>query len=306
MKRIFTILTIIITIHSMAQTDMDGIMMDKKYFCVGAAYGKNIWKNYWEGTLKRDNLNLGIVSSSSVTIMGNYGITSKLNAIFVIPYIKTNASAGQLKGQQGIQDLSTFVKWVAYEKKNKKATLKGIVIAGVSTPLTNYTPDLMPLSIGMKSKTANIRGMVDYQNNNWFGTLSGTYSYRGNVKLDRNTYYTTRLYYTDIVEMPNASNINVRVGYRDATWIIEAIANRWITNGGFDITRNNMPFVSNKMNATTLGLHVRYNTKFLKNLLFVGDAITTIDGRNTGQTSGYSVGAFYAMNLNKKRKADLK
>jgi hypothetical protein len=290
----------------MAQTDMDGIMMDKKYFCVGAAYGKNIWKNYWEGTLKRDNLNLGIVSSSSVTIMSNYGITSKLNAIFVIPYIKTNASAGQLKGQQGIQDLSTFVKWVAYEKKNKKATLKGIVIAGVSTPLTNYTPDLMPLSIGMKSKTANIRGMVDYQNNNWFGTLSGTYSYRGNVKLDRNTYYTTRLYYTDIVEMPNASNINVRVGYRDATWIIEAIANRWITNGGFDITRNNMPFVSNKMNATTLGLHVRYNTKFLKNLLFVGDAITTIDGRNTGQTSGYSVGAFYAMNLNKKRKADLK
>jgi hypothetical protein len=306
MKKIIIILTIFTTSYSFAQTDMDGIMMDKNYFCVGATYGKNTWKNYWEGTLKRENLNLGTVSSSNVMLMGNYGITNKINAIFGMPYIKTKATAGQLKGQQGIQDLSLFVKWVAYEKKIKKATLKGIVIAGISTPLANYTPDLLPLSIGLKSKTANIRGMVDYQNRNWFGTLSGTYSYRGNVKLDRNTYYTTRLHYTDMVEMPDASNINIRAGYRNATWIIEAIANRWITNGGFDMTRNNMPFVSNKINATTLGLHIRYNTKFVKNLLFVGDVMTTVAGRNVGQTSGYNLGAFYAMNFSKKKKVNSK
>ncbi len=301
MKKILFILTIFITATSIAQTDLDGVMMDKNYFCVGATYAKNTWKNYWEGTLKRDNLNLGTVSSSNVMIMGNYGITSKLNAIFGLPFVTTKASAGQLKGQRGLQDLSIWVKWVGYEKQIKKATIKGILLGGLTSPISNYTPDLLPLSIGLQSKTANIRAMVDYQNGHWFGTASGTYSYRGNVKLDRNTYYTTRLHYSNMVDMPSATNINVRAGFRNKTWIVEGIANKWITNGGFDMTRNNMPFVSNKMNATTLGLHVRYNTKFVKNLLFVGDAMTTISGRNVGQTSGYSVGAFYAMNFSKKK-----
>jgi hypothetical protein len=281
---------------------MDGLLMEKNLFCVGATYSKTNWKNYWEGTLKRDNLNLGKVSSSNIMINGNYGITSRLNAIFTLPYIKTKASAGQLAGQKGIQDLSLYLKWVGYNKQFKKSILKGILVGGVSVPFGKYTPDLLPLSIGFQSKNAILRAMVDFQQSNWFGTVSGTYIYRGNVKLDRNTYYTTELHYSNMVQMPNASNINIRAGYRSETWIIEAIANKWLTNGGFDITRNNIPFVSNKMDATTLGLHIKYETMFVDGLSFVGDGMTTVAGRNVGQTSGFTVGAFYIMDFTKKKK----
>jgi hypothetical protein len=302
MKKVILILTIFLTTKSFAQTEMDGLFMDKNLFCVGATYTKTSWKNYWEGTLKRDNLNLGKVSSSNVMINGNYGITSKLNAIFTLPYIKTKASAGQLAGQKGIQDFSLYLKWVGYTKQFKKSILKGIIVGGVSAPLGKYTPDLLPLSIGTLSKTASIRAMVDFQQSNWFGTASGTYIYRGNVKLDRNTYYTTRLHYSNMVEMPDATNINIRGGYRSEVWIIEAIANKWITNGGFDITKNNVPFISNKMNATTIGLHVKYETMFVDGLSFVGDGMTTVAGRNVGQTSGFTLGAFYIMDFTKKQK----
>jgi hypothetical protein len=39
-----------------AQTDIDGLMMAKNNFCVGATYSHSSWKNYWEGTSKEKTL----------------------------------------------------------------------------------------------------------------------------------------------------------------------------------------------------------------------------------------------------------
>jgi hypothetical protein len=289
-----------------AQTDIDGLMMQKNFFCVGPTISKSSWKNYWEGTFKRDNANLGTVSTTAAMIMGNYGVTDKLNVLFGLPYIKTKASAGQLAGQKGLQDLSLFVKWVATEKIIGKGNLKAILIGGYSTPVSNYTPDLLPLSIGLQSKTAMIRLMADYEIGDWFATASGTYNFRNNVTLDRNSYYTTEMHYTNEVKMPDATYFNVRAGYRSSTWIIEAIADKWTTIDGFDITKNNMPFLSNKMNATKLGIHVKYDTDFINGLSFVADASTTVAGRNVGQSTSFGGGIFYIFDFSKKTKEETK
>ncbi len=289
-----------------AQTDIDGLMMQKNFFCVGPTVGKSSWKNYWEGTFKRDNGNLGTVSSTTAMIMGNYGVTDKLNVLFGLPYIKTKASAGQLAGQKGLQDLSLFVKWAAIEKMIGKANLKTILIGGYSTPVSNYTPDLLPLSIGLQSKTAMIRLMADYEIGDWFATASGTYNFRNNVTLDRNTYYTTEMHYTNKVKMPDATYFNLRAGYRSSTWIIEAIADKWTTIDGFDISKNNMPFLSNKMNATKLGIHIKYDTDFINGLSFVADASTTVAGRNVGQSTSFGGGIFYIFDFGKKTKEETK
>ncbi|MGF2412418.1 hypothetical protein [Ferruginibacter sp.] len=289
---------------SFSQTDIDGLMMQKNFFCVGPTVGYSSWKNYWEGTNKRENLNLGTVSTTAAMVMGNYGVTDKLNLLFGLPYIKTKASAGQLAGQKGLQDLSLFVKWVAKEKKIGKGNLKGILIGGYSTPVSNYTADILPLSIGLHSKTAMLRLMADYEMGDWFATISGTYNFRNNVTLDRNSYYTTEMHYTDEVKMPDATYFNVRAGYRSSTWIIEAIADQWTTIGGFDITKNNMPFISNKMNATKLGIHVKYDTDFVNGLSFVADASTTVAGRNAGQSTSFGGGIFYILDFSKKKKEE--
>ncbi len=298
-----TLLLVILTTGAVkAQTDIDGLLMQKGFFCVGPTAGKSSWKKYWEGTNKRDNANLGTVSTTAAMLMGNYGVTNKLNVLFGLPYIKTKASAGQLAGQKGLQDLSLFVKWVAKEKHIGKGHLKGIVIGGYSTPTSDYTADLLPLSIGLKSKTAMLRLMADYETGNWFATVSGTYNFRNNVTLDRDTYFTTEMHYTNEVKMPDATYFNLRAGYRSSTWIIEAIADKWTTINGFDITKNNMPFISNKMNATKLGMHIKYDTDFINGLSFVADGFTTIAGRNVGQASGFSGGIFYIFDLGKKEK----
>lgn len=308
-KLILVLLLMVMAQSIKAQTDLDGLMMEKNFFCVAATGGYSSWKNYWEGTKKRTNANLGRVSSTNAMLMGNFGVTSKLNVLFNLPCIKTKASAGQLAGQKGLQDLSLFIKWEAYQKHIGKADLKTYLIGGYSTPVSNYTPDLLPLSIGLHSRNTTLRLMADYQRNHLFATISGSYVYRSNVRLDRNAYYTTEMHYTNEVKMPDATQFNFRAGYRSSSWILEAILDKWTTLGGFDISKNNMPFISNRMNASSLGFHIKYETGFVEGLSLVADGSTVIAGRNAGQSSSFSGGVFYIMDFTKKKKekkADVK
>lgn len=286
-----------------AQTDLDAIMMGKGQLCIGPMYSYTSWKNYWEGTLKRENLNLGTVSTQMFSVMGAYGISDKLNVLFGAPYVKTKASAGTMAGMKGIQDINLFVKWMPIEKKMGPGTFSLYTIGGISVPLTNYTPDFLPLSIGLRSKTASARLMLDYEYKNIFATVSGTYVARDNIKIDRNSYYTDHLILSNEVEMPDASNFNFRAGYRSSKLIAEAVVNKWTTLGGFDITRNNMPFPSNRMNATTAGVNVKYvvTNDHALSLVFGGN--TTVAGRNVGQATTYYGSIFYIIEFGSKSSA---
>lgn len=289
--------------RSQAQTDIDAIMMEKNAFCVGPGYSYSSWKNYWEGTKKRENLNLGTVSTQMFAVMGNYGITNKLNALFNIPYVVTKASAGTLHGQQGLQDLSLMLKYRALNKKIGNGRLAVFGIAGGSIPVTNYVADFLPMSIGMQSKTAMARLMVDYYyNSRWFATASATYVFRSNIELDRNSYYTDRLIMSKEVQMPNATSFNIRAGYRTRWLIAEAILNNWTTQGGFDISQNNMPFPSNRMNATAIGVNIKYVLKNVPQLSLTGGASNVIAGRNVGQSFNANAALFYVFDLSRKEK----
>lgn len=282
-----------------AQTEIDGIMMGKNQLCTGAVYQYSAWNKYWEGTFKRENQNLGTVSNNNSSVNANYGVSDKLNFIVSVPYVTTKASAGTLKGQHGLQDFSATVKYMPIEKTIGGATYSLYTIVGVSVPTTNYTADFLPLSIGLQSKTGTFRLMGDYQRGHFFTTLSGAYLKRAKITIDRNAYFTTEMHYTNEVEMPAIINTNFRIGYRASHLIAEAILDNQVTQGGFDITKNNMPFASNTMNALKIGMHTKYTCHKNENLAFVGGFNHVLNGRNVGQTNAVYAGFFYVINFKK-------
>ena len=283
-----------------AQNETDGIMMGKNLYCVGIMTAKSGWDQYWEGQLLRKNENLGTVSTTMVGAMGSLGINKKLNLLFSMPYIETKASAGQLSGFRGMQDLSVLAKYLLYRKKSGKQVFSLFGIGGLSTPIQNYVKDYLPLSIGLGSRNMTMRAMVDYEYNHLFTTFSSSLITRSNIQLDRKAYYTTQMVYSDKVNMPNVIYNNFRLGFRNKEMVAEFVADQWVTQGGFDITRNNMPFPSNRMNMTRVGFNGKYEPLKWKGVSLTGAIFQTIDGRNVGRSTHAQFGFFYIFNLNKK------
>lgn len=285
-----------------AQTDLDAIMMGKYNLCVGPTYSHSSWKNYWEGTYKRDNQNLGTVTANMYSIMGVYGISDRLNVLFGLPYITTKASAGTLHDSKGFQDLSLWVKWMPIEKKLGKNSVFSLYgLGGFSTPINNYQADYLPLTLGSHSTNLSARLMADYQHRAFFLTASGTYTYRNNITIDRTSYYTTEMHITNEVEMPDIASFNVRTGYRSFRLIAEAFFQQNKTLGGFDIRRNDMPFPSNRMNASIAGVHFKYVPKKIPALSFEAGGSYVFKGRNVGQATEYNASVFYIFPLSHKK-----
>jgi hypothetical protein len=285
-----------------AQTDEDAIMMTRNNFCIGATYMRGSWDHYWEGTFKRNNQNIGTMSTQMIGLMGTYGVSKKFNVLINAPYVSTHVTAGTLHDQHGIQDLTLWLKWLAVEQNVGNGVLSLYALGGGSVPLTDYIADYLPLAIGLHSKTLSGRLMLDYQLGKFFATLSGSYTWRDNIKIDRNSYYTTELHLTNEVEMPNMTLFNFRTGYRSERWILEAVATKMTTIGGFDIRKNDMPFPSNKMNATMVGAHFKYNLKQVDGLSLTGGGSHTVAGRNVGQATAFDIGVFYILDFSSKKK----
>ena len=304
-KIIFHLLTTIIfslaVLMVKAQTVDDAIMMNKNQWCNGFTYMHSSWNEYWEGTTKRTNKNLGTVTTQSAMFMTNYGITDQLNALVTIPYVWTDASAGTLHGMKGFQDIELDLKYNFLTTKiGSKGKLNLIAVGGFSTPLTNYENDFLPMSIGLGSTNLSGRLTVDYQTGIFFTTISSAYVFRSDVTIDRTSYYTDQIHYTNEVDMPNQLNSNLLIGIRKPNLTVQAVVMNMYTFGGFDIRKNDMPFVSNQMNMTSLGAHVKYFLPFITNLEVIGGADFVVAGRNVGQSQTYTAGLYYVLSLNKK------
>lgn len=280
----------------------DNMMMPAKHLGVGLFYGYDSWKHYWEGALKRDNGNVGILITQNVTFMTAYGVNDKLTLIAMVPYVWTRAGGGTLHGMKGIQDVTLSGKYNFFKKDFEQSSLRLFGLGTASMPASNYTADFMPLSIGMACVNLSYRMTADFTYKKWFFTGSGAYTWRSNIFLDRPGYYTNgQLFSTNEVKMPNTFDFIFRAGFRQSTWQVDAFYTQQNTLGGGDIERQNTPFVSDRMNAQKIGFSALWFESPIKNcgLRLWGDY--TVAGRNVGQSAMIMGGAMYRLNFSKNQ-----
>lgn len=302
MKKILSAwIAIMATFNSFAQTTNDGLLMPKKDFCTGLMYTHDKWTNYWEGTIKRENGNIGSIITQSAMWFGNYGVTERLNILASAPYINTKASAGTLHNMNGLQDFMLSAKYKILEKKIDSGKLRVFTVVSGSVPLTNYTPDYLPLSIGSHSKQATGRLIVNYYTRlKLYVNTSVGYTFRGNVELDRPSYYTDgQIHFTNVVDMPNVLDFTFSVGYVNKGLETKLSYIRQDTQGGGDIRRQDMPFVSNRMNFERVEGLLMYYLPKPKYFALRGSYSYTLAGRNVGQSSTFLAGILYTFHFSK-------
>ena len=278
------------------QTIDDGLMMPRKQLCTGFIYMHDSWDRYWEGPLERGNGNIGTLTTQSMSWMGTYGVTDRVNVIAMVPWVTTGASAGTLSGMDGLQDLTAAVKWNALDTAlTSLGTLQVFLVASGSVPLSDYTPDFLPMSIGLASNRASGRLSLNFQAEpGWFVEGTGAYTWRGAVTLDRPAYFTDdRLFLSDRVAMPDVIDYTFRAGYWKHGLYAPISFTQVITLGGSDIRRQDMPFVSNRMNSSRLDALAMYYLKKPKNVVVRLGASYAFSGRNVGKSTTLLAGLLY-------------
>jgi hypothetical protein len=284
-----------------AQTFTDGLMMNNKDLCTGFIYSNDSWKNYWEGSLKRDNGNIGTLTTKSVAWMGAYGVTDKINVIAMVPYVWTHATKGTMQGMQGLQDLTIGAKYNFFKKAIGSSEFSNFLVGSFSAPLSDYTPDYLPLSIGLASKRLSGRFTTNYKlSSGWYATGNIGYTWRSNITLDRPAYFTDGVQtFSDEVWMPNVFDYSFNVGYLKNGFQAFVAYTQQTTLGGGDIRRQDMPFASNRMNFSRVDVTAKYFIPKINNLAVWAGLGYTVAGRNVGQSTSYIAGILYTFHFAK-------
>jgi len=283
-----------------AQALDDGLLVPRRALGVGLLYAHESWTEYWEGSLKRDNGNIGTLTTETVTWVAGYGVTDRLSVIAMLPYVRTRATEGPLHGMRGLQDFTLAAKYqVLSTPLTDRGTLRAVVVGAAGIPASNYEPDLQPLSIGLASRRFSGRFTLNFQaHQGWFLTGSTAYTWRSNVTLDRPAYYTNgQLYLSNEVAMPDVFDYTVTAGYQRGRLCIPVSLVQQRTLGGDDIRRQDMPFVSNRMDFVKLGGLVRYTVPAPRELEIRIGASRIVRGRNVGQTTALTAGLFHTFHL---------
>jgi hypothetical protein len=283
-----------------AQTLDDGFFVNPRELRVGVDYAADRWDRYWEGTLKRDNDNIGTLTTQRVGWNAAYGVSRKLSVFATLPYVHTTASEGVLSPMHGFQDLTGAAKLRLLRlTPGGRSTLIASAIVGGSVPTSDYTPDFLPLSIGLGSKSAFVRGVVQvHDRTGWFANAEAGHAWRSTVHLNRPAYYTDgQLVMSDEVAMPDVADYGAAAGYQLGRWCIPVGVMAQRTLGGGDIRRQDMPFVSNRMNFTKAHAEMMYTLPLPSAVTLGVGASRVLSGRNVGQSTMIMGGVTYAFTL---------
>ncbi|MCX6214236.1 hypothetical protein [Spirosoma sp.] len=278
-----------------AQMPQDAIYMNKRQICVAGMYGYSSWNQYWEGSLKRENLNIGTHTTQSFMLMPVIGISKRVNVILSLPYVWTSTSAGNLMGQRGIQDASAWLKVKAVQVGGFSVN----AVVGGSVPLGNYVPSFLPMSIGLQCRTVTGRLLLNYRERKTglYITAHGSYGWRGNTRIDQDAYQANdRVYNTNEVQVPNTYDAAVRLGILRKGIQTEFWAERTACLNGDNIRRNDMPFPTNNMQATSVGWYAKVQPHNIGVNARIG---YVVDGMNVGQSTSYMLGLLYQINFKK-------
>jgi len=285
-----------------AQTPDDGFYMEAGEICIAVPYSYDSWDEYWEGELLRTNGNIGTFNRQAVMPMFALGLIPNLNVIIAQPYVWTTSTGGSVTGQQGFQDFSLWLKWRSLQLDFEKSRLDVSLVGGFSTPISNYYPDFLPFSIGLGSTNLTGQGILHYElQTGWFATLTGGYTSRSNIELERDFYYADGVAYnTNEVEMPALATGRLALGYVNPRIKANLVATVMNTLGGGDIRRQDMPFPSYNMDQTRVGAEAQYYFAKPLGLSVIGFGSYAVAGRNVGQSTMLGGGIAYQFHIWKK------
>ncbi len=280
---------------TMAQTPVSGFFPKKNDLTIASSYTYKSYDRFYRGTTLTETApaNMGSISSSIVSVYGEYGIMDWLSTVVTIPYISISNSEGVLDPIQGVdqvegvQDLSLFLKAKAFKKtfdNSSKLSIGGAT--GVTIPVGNYDESGI-LSLGNQATAIDGCGIIQYSTPvNIFTEAQIGYSIRENsdFKIPNAMLYSLKVgYYNDWIYA------HAKLGIQDSTTGYDIGTPEFAANGGplglpqTEVDYTNINFdVYTPLYEKTIGVSAGYGVN--------------LNGRNYNQESTFTLGLVYKDN----------
>lgn len=250
-----------------AALDINGFLRDKGAGDVALSFTSEGYDEFYVGKTKVSDPGVGEVDTHSVSLWVAYGLTDGLTLIGSLPYVD---SEGDGLGQFSESDLQDATLLAAHRLAAfgdmVQSRLVGAV--GVRTPASDYEPNL-PVDVGDGTTDWLVRLVYLLQRGGFYWSQQIGYDLRGE-------------------EAPDNFPLFTEVGYTFGRTTVNGFYSVLFADSGTDIGDPGFTFPSNEEEYERAGakVYVRVTDRFG----IAASAFDTLDGRNTGDSSGASLG----------------
>lgn len=250
-------------------SNLNGFMPAAGEGTVALSFTTERYDEFYRGeTLVSTPPALGEVDTQSLTLWARYGVTDRFALVLNVPYVDTEGDGGAGFEDSGVGDLTLLGELrLADFRGGARHTLTGA--AGLRTDPSGYTAD-SPVSLGDGSTDALVRLVYQVEADGAYFSQQVGYDLRGD-------------------DVPDGFPLHTELGY---TFHPAVTANlfytHYLADGGTDIGDPGFTFPSNEEEYQRLG--AKLYLRFRDGLGLSLSGFTTLDGRNTGDITGFSVG----------------
>ncbi|HEX5758126.1 MAG TPA: hypothetical protein VF121_02935 [Thermoanaerobaculia bacterium] len=223
------------------------------------------YDEFWVGDTKVSDPGVGEVETNSLTAWFTWGLTDNFALVVNLPYVDTTSDGLGGFEDNGLQDLTALAKlrFASFGNGGTRHSLVGA--AGVRTPASDYEGNL-PVDLGDATTDALLRLVYQLESGSFYFSQQVGFDVRGD-------------------DAPDGIPLYTELGWSagPATWTL--FYAQLIADGGTDIGDPGFTFPSNGDEYQRVGAKV-YG-RFTEALGGTLGGFTTLDGRNSGDVTGF-------------------
>ena len=255
------VLGLVLTVPA-AATNLNGFMPGQGHGNLAISYTAESYDQFWVGDVEVSDPGVGEVETDSLSAWFQWGFTDNLALVVDAAYVDVTSDGLGGFEDSGLQDASVLLKQ-RFLSSGPHTLVGGL---GVRTAISDYEANL-PVDLGDNTTDALLRLVYQLESGSFYFSQQVGYDIRGD-------------------DAPDGFPLYTELGYTFGPATLTLFYFNLIADGGTDIGDPGFTFPSNKDETTRLGLKVysRINDR----LGFGLAGFDTLDGRNSGETAGYS------------------
>lgn len=247
--------------------DFNGFLRERGRGDVSLSYTAESYGDFWAGATKVSDPGLGEVRTLSFSLWAAYGLTGDLSLFASLPWVDAEGDGEAGLAENDLQDVMVLA---AHRLARFGSSIRSELIGGLGlrTPASSYEANL-PISVGDGTTDGLFRLVYLLRHDGFYLSQQIGYDLRGG-------------------DAPDGLPLYTEVGYTLGRTTINGSYAKLLADGGTDIGDPGFTFPGNQEEYERIGAKIYVRLGERAGVALSG--FSTLDGRNTGDASGLSLG----------------